>query len=161
MLHIPAKANPPIFERLAFVRSEIQQTDGTKLSIQSRFYGFRVGTETVPDIYKPEPQISLFRKATCCSLSRSACSFGKEPEETQGGSAGLVTVDKKVYHADGAEMPFCVRSAQNCAHSTNCGAVRNYNPSICRLVLNTTGQVVLSPSPQRQGRNSGGHPKTG
>ena len=49
-------------------------------------------TETVAEIYKPEPQISLFRKALCCPLSRSACSFGKEPEEMQGGSAGLVCV---------------------------------------------------------------------
>jgi len=50
----------------------------------------------------------------------------------QGGSAGLVTVSvcKRLF----CSAALCVRSAQNCAHSTNYRATRNYNPSICRPV---------------------------
>lgn len=62
-----------------------------------------------------------------------------------------------------ALLPFCVRSAQNCAHSTNCGATRNYNPSICRPVPSDKG-VTLADTLKRgsaKGSSETRHPRKG
>ena len=59
-----------------------------------------------------------------------------------------------------ALLPFCVRSAQNCAHSTNCGATRNYNPSICRPVPRNgvVQKGVAKRDTLAKGRNEIPHP---
>ena len=62
-----------------------------------------------------------------------------------------------------ALLPFCVRSAQNCAHYANCGAVRNYNPSICRPVPSDKG-VTLADTLKwgsAKGSSAKRHPRKG